>query len=198
VWFRAAIGKRKNAEARWLLPMICRRGGIDKSDIGAIRIMDTTTEFEISKEAAESFALKIKRPDKEDNIRIQLLEDGPQAQAPAERHHEPRREAKAPEARSYDRSRDERGPKSHGKFNSEGKPGFDHKANFKKNKKHQDKPAHGGHQPHAGASPKSGFEKKSAFEKRPGSEKRPSLENKLAFGDLKPAFGKKKKKNRQG
>src|SRR3984885_2416688 len=26
VWFRAAIGRRKNAEARWLLPMICRRG----------------------------------------------------------------------------------------------------------------------------------------------------------------------------
>ena len=48
VWFRAAIGRKKNAEARWLLPMICRRGGIDKHDIGAIRIMDTTTEFEIS------------------------------------------------------------------------------------------------------------------------------------------------------
>src|SRR4051812_30018835 len=59
VWFRAAIGRRKNAEARWLLPMICRRGGIDKHDIGAIRIMDTTTEFEISARAAESFASKI-------------------------------------------------------------------------------------------------------------------------------------------
>jgi ATP-dependent RNA helicase DeaD len=29
MWFRAAIGRQKNAEARWLLPMICRRGGID-------------------------------------------------------------------------------------------------------------------------------------------------------------------------
>ena len=58
VWFRAAIGRRKNAEARWLLPMICRRGGIDKHDIGAIRIMDTTTEFEISERVAESFAAK--------------------------------------------------------------------------------------------------------------------------------------------
>ena len=73
VWFRASIGSRKNAEARWLLPMICRRGGIDKSDIGAIRIMDTTTEFEISARAAESFAVKIRRPDKEDNIRIEAL-----------------------------------------------------------------------------------------------------------------------------
>ena len=53
--------------------MICRRGGIDKSDIGAIRIMDTTTEFEISARAAESFAVKIRRPDKEDNIRIEAM-----------------------------------------------------------------------------------------------------------------------------
>ena len=45
--------ERKNAEARWLLPMICRRGGIDKRDIGAIRILDTTTEFEISERVAE-------------------------------------------------------------------------------------------------------------------------------------------------
>ncbi|MGY4287726.1 hypothetical protein ACVWXO_006946 [Bradyrhizobium sp. LM2.7] len=66
VWFRANIGHKKNAEARWLLPMICRRGGIDKGDIGAIKIMDTTTEFEISARVADSFAVKIKRPDKEE------------------------------------------------------------------------------------------------------------------------------------
>jgi ATP-dependent RNA helicase DeaD len=82
VWFRAAIGRRKNAEARWLLPMICRRGGIDKPDIGAIRIMDTTTEFEISGRVAESFAAKIRRPDKEDNIRIEPLAVAPQGQLP--------------------------------------------------------------------------------------------------------------------
>ena len=88
VWFSASIGSRKNAEARWLLPMICRRGGIDKSDIGAIRIMDTTTEFEISARAAESFAVKIRRPDKEDNIRIEALDDAPPrlARALAERN----------------------------------------------------------------------------------------------------------------
>lgn len=78
VWFRAAIGRRKNAEARWLLPMICRRGNISKQDIGTIRISDTTTEFEVSVHAAEQFALQIKRPDKEDNIRIEALPGGPQ------------------------------------------------------------------------------------------------------------------------
>src|SRR3981081_4796971 len=94
VWFRAAIGRRKNAEARWLLPMICRRGGIDKPDIGAIRIMDTPPEFQISKAVAESFAVKIRRPAKEDNIRIELLADAPQGQAASEkRSHTPRRES---------------------------------------------------------------------------------------------------------
>jgi ATP-dependent RNA helicase DeaD len=38
VWFRIAAGRKRNAEARWLLPMICRRGGVTKKDIGAIRI----------------------------------------------------------------------------------------------------------------------------------------------------------------
>jgi ATP-dependent RNA helicase DeaD len=53
--------------------MICRRGGIDRQAIGAIRILDTSTEFEISQSAAEAFAAQIKRPDKDDNIRIEPL-----------------------------------------------------------------------------------------------------------------------------
>lgn len=86
VWFRAAIGRNKNAEARWLLPMICRRGGIGKGDIGAIRIFDTSTEFEISAGAADEFAAKIKRPDKEDNIRLEALPDGPQGDTQPAKH----------------------------------------------------------------------------------------------------------------
>lgn len=80
VWFRAAIGRKKNAEARWLLPMICRRGNISKQDIGTIRILDTATEFEVSVRAADEFAQQIKRPDKEDNIRIEALPGGPQGE----------------------------------------------------------------------------------------------------------------------
>jgi ATP-dependent RNA helicase DeaD len=151
VWFRAAIGRQKKAEARWLLPMICRRGGIDKHDIGAIRILETTTEFEISKQVAESFAVKIRRPDKEDNIRIEMLAEAPQAQPP--------------------QARDERGPKPHGKVVSENGAGFaqesdfkqaDFKqASFKKKKRHLDKPAHAGPPQRAGAPPaKAAFGKK--------------------------------------
>jgi ATP-dependent RNA helicase DeaD len=117
VWFSAAIGRKKNAEARWLLPMICRRGGIDKSDIGAIRIFDTTTEFEVSAEAAEDFAAKIKRPDKEDNIRLERLKGEPQRYVAPERSERTERFERKPAYRG-DARRDDRGE---GK-RDEGKP----------------------------------------------------------------------------
>lgn len=143
VWFRAAIGRRKNAEARWLLPMICRRGGIDKRDIGAIKIMDTVTEFEISERAAESFAAKIKRPDKEDSIRIEPMADVPQHQAPEGRSDTPRRERNDGDRRER---RDER-PRQAPEFKPRGRPPgergakFDDAPSFAKKKKQRDKQA---------------------------------------------------------
>jgi ATP-dependent RNA helicase DeaD len=56
VWFRMSIGRQQNADPRWLLPVICRRGHVTKKEIGAIRIFDRETKFEIAEEAAERFA----------------------------------------------------------------------------------------------------------------------------------------------
>jgi ATP-dependent RNA helicase DeaD len=160
VWFRAAIGRKKNAEARWLLPMICRRGGVEKQDIGAIRVHDTTTEFEISASVAESFATKIKRPDKEDNIRIEAMTNAPQGEGRSEAPpRPPRRDGKDTGARPYDKPREEKGPKPHGKPHGEATPRFDRDANFRKKKRHQDKPAHAG-QPAGGFAAKPAFGKK--------------------------------------
>ena len=115
--------------------MICRRGGVEKGDIGAIRVMDTTTEFEIS--AFRPFAAQIKRPDKEVNIRIELLGD-----APADRPHTtkswegPKHKPKdaGRDARREDRPRDENVRKQHGKSHGENRPVFD-KARGPKTKK---------------------------------------------------------------
>jgi ATP-dependent RNA helicase DeaD len=149
--------------------MICRRGGIDKHDIGAIRILDTTTEFEISERVAAAFAVKIRRPDKEDNIRITPLADVPEGQAPSEhRFQTPRREGNEADrsARQNDKSLDERGPKQHGKSHSESGSRLDEASS--KKKRHQDKPAYARQPRLASASP------------------------------AKPPFGKKTKKNRRG
>ncbi|MGJ4996925.1 DEAD/DEAH box helicase [Bradyrhizobium sp. HKCCYLS3077] len=149
VWFRAAIGRRKNAEARWLLPMICRRGGIDKQDIGAIKISDTTTEFEIAARVADSFAANIRRPDKEDTIRIEPLATAPAAQPAAEKarpQKPPRR--KAEEGAYHPLHRDE--PRERAEERPRGKPhreapskSFREPA-FAKKKKPRDKSGHGG------------------------------------------------------
>jgi ATP-dependent RNA helicase DeaD len=61
VWFRADIGRAKGADPKWLLPMICRAGGLSKADIGAIRVFDHETKFEIAAEAADKFAADIKK-----------------------------------------------------------------------------------------------------------------------------------------
>lgn len=55
VWFRINIGRERNADPRWLLPLICRSGGVTKAEIGAIRIEDRNTRFQIAAEAADAF-----------------------------------------------------------------------------------------------------------------------------------------------
>jgi ATP-dependent RNA helicase DeaD len=62
------VGRRQKADPKWLLPMICRRGNVSRNEIGTIRILDDTTEFEISKEAAEHFAVHARKKDGDDII----------------------------------------------------------------------------------------------------------------------------------
>ncbi|WP_237478128.1 DEAD/DEAH box helicase [Lichenibacterium dinghuense] len=85
-WFRMNIGRRNNADPRWLLPMLCRRGGVGKGDIGAIRIFDRETKFEVRDGAARQFGEAIRRgenvepriePATEAPARRPRYEDGP-------------------------------------------------------------------------------------------------------------------------
>jgi ATP-dependent RNA helicase DeaD len=56
VVFRVNIGGNDNADPRWLLPLICRRGGVTRREVGAIRIAPRETLFEIAGNAAAEFA----------------------------------------------------------------------------------------------------------------------------------------------
>ena len=51
-WFELSIGQDKRAEARWLLPLLCRAGGLDKGQIGRIKVQTSTTYVEIAESAA--------------------------------------------------------------------------------------------------------------------------------------------------
>ena len=87
VWFRMNIGRRQNADARWILPLICRRGHITKNEIGAIRIGQNETMFEIPRVAAQRFAAGLARssPEEADDVAIEAIQgkpDLPQGGAP--------------------------------------------------------------------------------------------------------------------
>ena len=56
VWFRVDIGRERNADPRWLLPLICRAGNVTRSEIGSIKIFDRDSRFEVAAEFADSFA----------------------------------------------------------------------------------------------------------------------------------------------
>jgi hypothetical protein len=54
----------------------CRRGHIEKGDIGTIRILDRETRFEVRTELAAEFDRNARRPDRKDpNIRFLPVED---------------------------------------------------------------------------------------------------------------------------
>jgi ATP-dependent RNA helicase DeaD len=75
VWFKITVGRERNADPKWLLPEICRQGDIAKQDIGAIRVFDTETRFEVRPEAAEKFAALVAER-KKGGVRIFPAPDG--------------------------------------------------------------------------------------------------------------------------
>ncbi len=55
VWFRLNVGRERNADPKWLLPEICRQGEVTKTDIGAIRVFDKETLFQVDPAKAPKF-----------------------------------------------------------------------------------------------------------------------------------------------
>jgi ATP-dependent RNA helicase DeaD len=49
------VGRENNADPKWLIPLICRRGHITKREIGFIKIFDRETKFEIAADVAQRF-----------------------------------------------------------------------------------------------------------------------------------------------
>jgi ATP-dependent RNA helicase DeaD len=101
VWFRLNVGRNRNADPRWLLPFLCRRGHVTRQEIGRIAVLERETRVEIAPWAAARFAAAAARPDEQDeDIRIVPVRDMPPSdppRAPAPRApRPPRREDRAP------------------------------------------------------------------------------------------------------
>ena len=85
VWFRLDVGRRRNADPRWILPILCRRGGITRNEIGAIRIGPNETYFQVPRTVADSFAKTAAQTAGQDEkggeLTIERSAEGPRVQA---------------------------------------------------------------------------------------------------------------------
>jgi ATP-dependent RNA helicase DeaD len=59
VWFSLSVGRRQNAEPRWLIPMLCRTAGMSKREIGAIKMQPEETFVQIAADWADRFVAAI-------------------------------------------------------------------------------------------------------------------------------------------
>jgi ATP-dependent RNA helicase DeaD len=115
VWFKLNIGRRQNADPRWILPLLCRRGHVTKHEIGAIRIGPSETLFNIPLAIADRFAEAVMRTanqDGEDDSGVAITP------APGGATYPPRREKGA-----HKGSHKGGGPRGDGLRGPHGKPG---------------------------------------------------------------------------
>ncbi len=74
--FRVSWGQIHGADARRLLAMVCRRGGIRGSDVGAIRVARTFSTIAVAGAVATAFERATREPDPRDpKVRIRLEGD---------------------------------------------------------------------------------------------------------------------------
>ncbi len=60
-WFMINAGRRHNADPRWLLPLICRYGHVNRGEIGAIRVAANESYFEVTQRATPGFIKALRR-----------------------------------------------------------------------------------------------------------------------------------------
>ncbi|MGY6632199.1 MAG: DEAD/DEAH box helicase [Alkalilacustris sp.] len=77
-WLALSVGRQDRAEPRWLLPLLCRAGRIERAAIGAIRVQETETFVEIAEAAAAPFMAALgPEATLEQGIRARRLEGPP-------------------------------------------------------------------------------------------------------------------------
>ncbi len=75
VAFRVSWGSAHGADPRRLLALVCRRGDIRGTDVGAIRIGEASSVVEVARSVGAQFAEKASQPDPRDpRVRIRLEE----------------------------------------------------------------------------------------------------------------------------
>lgn len=187
VWFAMDIGRSQNADPRWILPLICRRGHVTRNEIGAIRIGPKETHFQIPRNLAEKFTSAVARTageeERGDEVQI-VASEAPRQTA--------RRNAKKGGHRGQGgpKDRNRGGPRGGDRDRSGGRreERSDRKPHHKAKRSHDD----GGSGPGAGA-PKG----KPPFKGKKGGKGKPAAKGsyqKDPFSNDRPASGDKPSK----
>src|SRR5262249_36410807 len=72
------VGRSQNADPRWILPLLCRRGHLGRGEIGAIRIAAHETLFEVPGAVAARFLDAVRRTAAEEDDGVEIAPaDGP-------------------------------------------------------------------------------------------------------------------------
>jgi len=110
VWITLTVGRNKAAEPRWLIPMLCKAGGLSKRDIGAIRVQQHETHVEIDAARAESFFQHIGESGRlEKSIVAKRMSDA----EPPQREHQERRPERPQRAERSERPQARQAPPEH-------------------------------------------------------------------------------------
>jgi ATP-dependent RNA helicase DeaD len=84
IWFALSVGANDRAEARWLLPVLCRAGSLDKSSIGAIRVQAAETFVELAEPAVAGFLAALGADGQlDEGITARKLDTAPETGKPA-------------------------------------------------------------------------------------------------------------------
>lgn len=198
VWFKLNVGRDKNADPRWLLPMICRQGGVTKREIGAIRIYENETRVEVAGNVSEGFLNSVREVPKGE-VRIEPMKPGAELTEPSDKpagparaksqDDRPRREEGDKPKRDYskpsykNRDGDKAGGKPKGKWEPRERPAFMPEPDFHPDGENRPK-----------AKPK--YEGKPKFEGKPKYEGKPKFEGKPKYegkpkGEGKPEGAKR-------
>ncbi|ETX30016.1 DEAD/DEAH box helicase [Roseivivax isoporae] len=81
-WIALSVGRDERAEPRWLLPLLCRAGGLEKESIGAIRVQATETYVELTEASLPRFLAALGDGGELEKGVTARRADGPPPQAP--------------------------------------------------------------------------------------------------------------------
>ena len=94
IWIAINVGRKKNADPKWLLPMLCKAGGLERDDIGQIRINAGNTHVELTPQGAMRLFEKVGESGRlEGSLQAFPLDGVPEPEpfSPSEARSEPRR-----------------------------------------------------------------------------------------------------------